>query len=126
MALLQSSWPSHSHFHSNVDRYDTKMELYASDHHEHSSSITTITHENSSSVSSVDLPMLSNDYDHGHYGIHNSLVNIEGLDDVCKWLCDDVKDQRMDESSICVHDDAMEIDSQTRIENILMAYKDAM
>nr|GEX91112.1 hypothetical protein [Tanacetum cinerariifolium] len=89
MALLQSSWPSHSHFYSNVDRYDTKTELCTSDyHHEYSSS----------SVSSVDLPMLSNDYDHGHYGLDHG-----------------------------VHDDhAMEIDTQTRIENLLMAYADAM
>ncbi|GKG54707.1 hypothetical protein Tco_0560362, partial [Tanacetum coccineum] len=42
--------------------------------------------------------MLSNDFDHGHYGLDHG-----------------------------VHDDhAMEIDTKTRIENLLMAYADAM
>ncbi|XP_071738462.1 protein NODULATION SIGNALING PATHWAY 2-like [Rutidosis leptorrhynchoides] len=128
--MLQSSWPTHSYFHSNLDQYDQKMELiYASglDHHELSSSFTTTTTlENSSSVSSVNYPMLSDDYGHNHDDIPNPLVNLEGVYDVCKWLCDDDHGQGMDELSVYVQNDTMEFDSQTGINNLLMAYAEAM
>ncbi|KAI3750534.1 hypothetical protein L2E82_21175 [Cichorium intybus] len=148
--LLQPSWPPHSYFHSNLDQYEPKMEVYAGEHHGFSSSIATGS-ENSLSVSSVNFPMLSDDCGYDH------MPNMEGFDDVCGWLCYD--DQGMEEfpakrsikgdhvwspnlsnksceSSVCIPsenqspmvetDDAMEIESQTGIQSLLMAYADAM
>ncbi|CAH1445965.1 unnamed protein product [Lactuca virosa] len=149
--LFQPSWPPHSSFHSNLHNYDPKIEVYAGEHHDFSSSIA-YGSENSSTISSANFPMLSSD-------MHNpSSVNMEGLDDVCGWLC--VDDQQMEEiptkrsiggdhvlspnqsdkssaSSVCIPsenyqspmertDDSMESESQAGIHNLLMAYADAM
>ncbi|KAL4557847.1 hypothetical protein LXL04_036041 [Taraxacum kok-saghyz] len=142
--LLQPSWPPHSYnFHSNLNQYDPKLQVYAGNHHTVS--------ENSSSISSaVNFPMLSDDC---------GLVNMEGFDEASGWLS--VDDHRMEEniparastgidhpwspdlsnksseSSVCVQsdndqssmvetDDATEIKSQTRLQNLLTAYADAM
>ncbi|KAI3819098.1 hypothetical protein L1987_12921 [Smallanthus sonchifolius] len=102
--LLQPSWPTHSHCLSNHDQYNLKMKVYV-----------TTTPENSS-VSLVNFPVLCNDHD--HVGMHNSsLVNMDGFDDVCRWLCDD---------DLYEQDESMEFDSQTGIKNLLMAYAEAI
>ncbi|GJT49688.1 nodulation-signaling pathway 2 protein-like protein [Tanacetum coccineum] len=84
---------------------------------------------------------------------YDSQIIIEGFEDVCKWLCDD-DNQQMEEiptdsyvwspsmsmnssdacayvpyetqSSMVHNDDAMEIESQTGHQNLLMAYSEAI
>ncbi|KAL7585822.1 hypothetical protein Lser_V15G42806 [Lactuca serriola] len=152
--LLSPSWRPHSSFHSDLDHYDPKIEVYAGEHHDFSSLIASES-ENSSKISSANFPTLSSDYDLMH---NPSSVNMKGFGDVYGWLC--VDDQQMGEiptkrsiggdhvlspnqsdqssatSSVCVAsenqspmeqtDDSMESESQEGIHNLLMAYADAM
>ncbi|CAH1445967.1 unnamed protein product [Lactuca virosa] len=132
--LLQTSWPTQSYFHSNLDHYDPNMDFYESYYHEFSSSINS-SPENSliSSEPYVKSPLL------GYDQIQNpSMVdNINTLDDVCQWLCDEnqeieeIQSEKSTETE-SVHvwspdlsmtsDDVME----TRLEDLLKAYADAM
>ncbi|KAI3732358.1 hypothetical protein L1987_63562 [Smallanthus sonchifolius] len=60
--LLQPSWPTHSHCHSNHDQYNLKMKVHV-----------TTTPENSS-VSSINFPALCNDSGHDDHD-HVVIVN---------------------------------------------------
>nr|XP_043638479.1 protein NODULATION SIGNALING PATHWAY 2-like [Erigeron canadensis] len=126
LSELTTSWPTHSYFRSNLDPYDPKM-MNGYDSNCYDSSIITMTTPENSSISSVNFSMVCDDSSYGHEDIHNPpLVNMEGIDDVCKWLYDDRNGHGTDEASVCVvEDDAMENDSQTGIKNLLMAYADA-
>ncbi|KVH94822.1 nodulation-signaling pathway 2 protein-like [Cynara cardunculus var. scolymus] len=141
-----------SYIHSDLDPYHPNLEFSSPFHSyfdsdlDFSSSLST-TPENSSSISSVNLPILS-DYPFSGYN------HMEGLDDVCRWLCDDDDDgddddQEMEQipeqmpsgnhhfwspdfsqksseapesSTVLETDDSM----GTGIQNLLMAYADAM
>ncbi|KAK9069975.1 hypothetical protein SSX86_010373 [Deinandra increscens subsp. villosa] len=100
--LLQPSWPTHSYCHPNHAHYNLKMEVFETYDHE-------IVTPDNSSVSSTNFPVLSNDSGHNHD--HVSLVNTEGFDDVCTWLCDD---------------DDLGSYSRTGTKNLLMAYAEAI
>ncbi|XP_023758270.1 protein NODULATION SIGNALING PATHWAY 2 [Lactuca sativa] len=112
--LIQPSWPNQSYFHSVLDQ-------------------DVLNHEHSSLISSLYMNEFL-DYDH-----------MEGLDDVCSWLCDD--DQKMESeiptdkstensyiwsptismTSSESHDsEAMEMESETGIQNLLTAYAEAI
>ncbi|KAI3677653.1 hypothetical protein L6452_36919 [Arctium lappa] len=148
--LLQPSSPSHSYFLPNLDsNLDPNLDF--------SSSIFT-TPENSSSILSVNFPGLSDHFFSVEYPF-SGYDHMEGLDDVCRWLCDD--DQEMEQipeemssgndhfwspnvsqksseasvyapseerqsSMVLETDDAMETESRNGIQNLLMAYADAM
>ncbi|KAK1412435.1 hypothetical protein QVD17_33681 [Tagetes erecta] len=74
-------------------------------------------------------------------------VTMNGFEDVCRWLCEDVQEMEeipadsyewspgmsMDSSDVCAYvtqssvvDDVMETDTQTEIENLLTAHAEAM
>ncbi|XP_076959628.1 protein NODULATION SIGNALING PATHWAY 2-like [Bidens hawaiensis] len=80
------------------------MKVYQTYDHEVFSTLTT-TPENS--------PLSSVTRDH---------VDMEGLDDVCRWLCDDDDDL----GGGYVQEESTELDSQAGIKNLLMAYAEAI
>ncbi|MFS7976818.1 putative transcription factor GRAS family [Helianthus anomalus] len=117
--MFQPSWPVHSYFDSPLDQYGQNIDFFTSEE------------------------------DNEFY----SANVMNGLDDVCRWLCDDGDDvQKLEEISSdryewspsisktssdscayipyvtppCMVDDLMEIDSQTGIENLLMAHAEAV
>ncbi|KAL7585818.1 hypothetical protein Lser_V15G42808 [Lactuca serriola] len=136
--LLQTSWPTQSYFHSNLDHYDPNMDIYASYYHEFSSSINS-SPENSliSSEPYVESPLLGYDQIQKPSMADDDSHNINTLDDVCQWLCDEnqeieeIQSEKSTETE-SVHvwspdlsmtsDDVME----TRLEDLLKAYADAM
>ncbi|KAI3805776.1 hypothetical protein L1987_21662 [Smallanthus sonchifolius] len=84
-----------------------------------------------------------------HHEVYSS-ITMNGFDDICRWLCDDVQEMEeiptdsfewspsmsMNSSDACTYvpyvtassvvDDVMEIDSHTGIQNLLTAYAEAM
>ncbi|MFS7976808.1 putative transcription factor GRAS family [Helianthus anomalus] len=132
--LIQTSWPNQSYFHSNSYYCE-------SEHHEIFSSINS-TPENSIVSSGLygcdDYPLLEYDQMQDPSPVYNESQNINTLDDVCRWLCDDDDDDNDRESEeiqsiITVAADAMEEsndvmepESQTGLENLLKAYADGM
>ncbi|XP_076915781.1 protein NODULATION SIGNALING PATHWAY 2-like [Bidens hawaiensis] len=102
--LLQPSCPSNTYYYSNLDQYNPKMNVYQTYDQEMFSELTT-TPENSL-LSSVTC-------DH---------VDME---DVCRWLCDD-HDHDDDQGGGYVQEESMELDSQTGISDLLMAYAEAI
>ncbi|KAF5785506.1 hypothetical protein HanRHA438_Chr10g0441861 [Helianthus annuus] len=127
--MIQTSWPNQSHCDSNSNYYESQ-------HHEIFSSINS-TPENSMISSRLyerdEYPFLGYDQMQNTSPIYSESQNLNTLEDVCRWLCDDV-DQESEEiqSIITVVDameesnDIMEPESQTRLENLLKAYADGV
>ncbi|KAL8262345.1 hypothetical protein R6Q59_026394 [Mikania micrantha] len=129
--LIQTSWPIESYFHSDSDYYE-------SEHHGTFSSINS-TPENSMISSGlygcVEYPMLGYDQMLDPSPVYSESQNINTLDDVCRWLCDDADDdQELEEiqSIVTVVDfmeepnEVMEPEDQTGLQSLLMAYVESM
>ncbi|KAK1412436.1 hypothetical protein QVD17_33682 [Tagetes erecta] len=128
--LIQTSWPIQPYFDSNSDYYENE-------YHETFSSINS-TPENSMISSGlygcVEYPLLGYDQMQNPSPVYSESQNINSLDDVCRWLCDDDDDQELEEiqSTVTVADpmeeisDVSEPECQTGLQNLLQAYADSM
>ncbi|XP_071738492.1 protein NODULATION SIGNALING PATHWAY 2-like [Rutidosis leptorrhynchoides] len=120
--LIQTSWPLHSYFNSNLDHYESDQHEFLSQLNSNPEN-STITHD--CSLLDYDIRNQTVDGDDSQY--------IMALDDVRRWLCD--VDQEIEEiqsndtfESVLTEElnDVMDPESQSGLKILLNAYAEAM